>query len=131
MHRDRTERELSLHLDGRLPAARRDALVERLFEDDDTARLQAEMERAQELALSLPRERVGAAFSETLWQRIRAGEGKNRCRGEIAPELLNGGQSGMIPFTLCRVDGGTEGTSGQEAVNCFCVRIARNLHRTP
>ena len=75
MHRDRTERELSLHLDGRLPAARRDALVERLFEDDDTARLQAEMERAQELALSLPRERVGAAFSETLWQRIRAGEG--------------------------------------------------------
>ncbi|MBK8976258.1 MAG: hypothetical protein IPM29_10040 [Planctomycetes bacterium] len=75
MKDDRLEREMSLNLDGRLSSTRREQLLQHIEQDDEAARLWDEMERAQQLALSLPEQQVGPTFTETLWQRIRAGEG--------------------------------------------------------
>ncbi len=75
MSREKLEREMSLNLDGRLPCARRDQLLARIADDEEAARLWAEMQEAQELALSLPAETVGDAFADSLWERIRSGEG--------------------------------------------------------
>lgn len=72
---DRLEHELSQFLDGRLPSGRREQLLERIAEDPEAARLLEEMEQAQALAQSLSMPRVGRSFSESLWQRIRSGEG--------------------------------------------------------
>lgn len=67
--------DMSLNLDGRLPSGRRDALFTHLDECAPCSALWEEVQRAQELALSLPGERIGDDFHETLWQRIRTGEG--------------------------------------------------------
>lgn len=72
---DRLGHQLSQFLDGRLPAGQREQLLERIAEDAEAARLLEEMECAQDLARSLPVHRVGRSFSETLWDRIRSGEG--------------------------------------------------------
>ncbi len=75
MNRTRIEQELSLHLDGRLPSGRREKLLAHLAESEDTERLWEEMQSAQELALQLPGHEIGREFHDTLWKRIRSGEG--------------------------------------------------------
>jgi hypothetical protein len=72
---ERFEHELSQFLDGRLPSGRREQILERLGRDPAAADLLDEMERAQDLARTLPSHPIGRSFSETLWERIRAGEG--------------------------------------------------------
>ncbi len=67
--------QLSLHLDGRLSSARREALLSHLTSCDSCQGLWSEMQKAQELALSLPYESVTQDFRESLFDRIRAGEG--------------------------------------------------------
>jgi hypothetical protein len=69
------ELDLSLNLDGRLPPGRRSALLEHVQECRDCARTLREMQRAQDLALNLPVLPTGTGFRQTLWERIRAGEG--------------------------------------------------------
>jgi anti-sigma factor RsiW len=75
MNRKRIEQELSLHLDGRLPSGRREKLLAHLADDEEAARLWEEMQAAQEQALRLPGHEVSREFHESLWQRIRSGEG--------------------------------------------------------
>jgi len=67
--------QLSLHLDGRLSSAGRHALMRHLDDCSSCQNLWQEMQRAQDLALSLPAQSVGSAFRETLLDRIRSGEG--------------------------------------------------------
>ncbi|MCA8941484.1 MAG: zf-HC2 domain-containing protein, partial [Planctomycetes bacterium] len=66
---------LSLNLDGRLSSARRESLLDHLAECSACAHLADEMREAQQLALSLPHERISSGFHESLWERIQAGEG--------------------------------------------------------
>lgn len=75
MNCSRIHQLLSLNLDGRLSSSRRETLLDHLAECGDCARLAEEMREAQQLALQLPTERIGPNFQETLWERIRAGEG--------------------------------------------------------
>lgn len=75
MDRKRIERELSLHLDGRLPSGRREAILDHLADDPESARVFAEMDRASELARSLPGQVVSPNFARDLWDRVRSGEG--------------------------------------------------------
>jgi hypothetical protein len=72
---ERFESELSLNLDGRLSSARRDALLDHLQDCAGCESLAEEMRAAQDLALGLRAQRIGEGFHETLWERIRAGEG--------------------------------------------------------
>ncbi len=73
--RDRFEHELSEFLDGRLPSGRREQVLDRLADDPDAARQLRDLEAAQALARDLPAQAVGTDFTDTLWERIRAGEG--------------------------------------------------------
>jgi hypothetical protein len=72
---DRFEHELSEFLDGRLPSGRREQLLERLATDPEAAVRLRELEGTQALARALPTQAVGPEFTDTLWERIRAGEG--------------------------------------------------------
>jgi hypothetical protein len=71
----RFQYELSQNLDGRLPSGRREALLEHLAECAACTALSDDLQRAQDLALSLPAQRVADGFRTGLWDRIRAGEG--------------------------------------------------------
>ncbi|MDA0372603.1 MAG: hypothetical protein O2865_02345 [Planctomycetota bacterium] len=73
--RDRLDHELSEFLDGRLPSGRREQLLDRIADDPETAQRLRELEAARALARELPTQAVGPEFTETLWERIRAGEG--------------------------------------------------------
>lgn len=66
---------LSLNLDGRLSSSKRGALLDHLADCGACATLSDEMQSAHEMALSLPQERVGTDFTDTLWERIQSGEG--------------------------------------------------------
>lgn len=67
--------ELSQCLDGRLPSGRRAVVMEHTEACDDCGAFWAELQAAQRLTLQLPRMRVGADFRDSLWDRIKAGEG--------------------------------------------------------
>ena len=67
--------EISLALDGRLPARRRNALQEHLAQCAACRREMDTAKAAQELVLGLPGVRVGPHFRKTLWERIESGEG--------------------------------------------------------
>jgi hypothetical protein len=67
--------ELSQCLDGRLPSGRRTLVLEHVDSCAACGRFWSELQRAQQLVLRLPKQRVGPAFQEQLWERIRAGEG--------------------------------------------------------
>lgn len=67
--------ELSQCLDGRLPSGRRAQVMQHAERCGECGRFWSELQAAQQLALDLPRERVGERFREQLWERIRAGEG--------------------------------------------------------
>jgi hypothetical protein len=73
--RDRLEHELSEFLDGRLPSGRREQLLDLIASDPDAAARLRGLEEARALALDLPAQAVGPDFSDTLWERIRSGEG--------------------------------------------------------
>ncbi len=75
MDSKRIEPELSLHLDGRLPSGRRENVLDRAADDPAVSSLLAEMERARDLARSLPAQQVSGNFTRDLWERIRSGEG--------------------------------------------------------
>lgn len=67
--------ELSQCLDGRLPSGRRSLVMAHVADCQPCARFWAELQRAQELVLRLPRQQVSRGFREALWERIEAGEG--------------------------------------------------------
>jgi hypothetical protein len=67
--------EISLALDGRLPARRRSALHEHLARCTACRRELDAAKAAQALVLGLPATRVGPDFRKTLWERIESGEG--------------------------------------------------------
>lgn len=67
--------ELSECLDGRLPSGRRAAVMAHVESCAECAAFWSELQRAQQLVLQLPRERVGCDFREQLFARIAAGEG--------------------------------------------------------
>ncbi|MFO1076377.1 MAG: hypothetical protein U1E73_01470 [Planctomycetota bacterium] len=67
--------ELSQCLDGRLPSGRRTIVMQHVATCTACAGFWDELQAAQKLVLELPRQRVGGAFRDQLWDRIRAGEG--------------------------------------------------------
>lgn len=67
--------ELSQCLDGRLPSGRRTLVMQHIAACDACATFWNELQKAQELALQLPRLRVSADFRTRLWERIESGEG--------------------------------------------------------
>ncbi|MCA8952560.1 MAG: hypothetical protein KDE27_23815 [Planctomycetes bacterium] len=67
--------ELSQCLDGRLPSGRRAVVMQHATACVECGAFWEELQAAQRLALTLPREQVGASFRDGLWERIRAGEG--------------------------------------------------------
>lgn len=67
--------ELSECLDGRLSSGRRAAVMAHVESCAECAAFWSELQRAQQLVLQLPRERVGRDFREQLFARIAAGEG--------------------------------------------------------
>lgn len=67
--------ELSLCLDGRLPSGRRGIVMQHVEGCESCSTFWSELEAAQRLTLSLPREKVSDGFRDQLWERIRSGEG--------------------------------------------------------
>lgn len=67
--------ELSQCLDGRLPSGRRTVVMQHADECAECGTFWAELQAAQRLTLQLPRTRVSADFRDSLWERIKAGEG--------------------------------------------------------
>ncbi len=66
--------DLSLELDGRLPAGRHAALQAHLHECAGCAEFSRELQAAQALTFDLPHAQVGRGFRDRLWARIEAGE---------------------------------------------------------
>lgn len=75
MDPQKLERELSLDLDGRLPATRRTRLLAHLARDPEAQALADQMRQTHELARDLKGEPVGPQFRDSLMRRIRSGEG--------------------------------------------------------
>jgi anti-sigma factor RsiW len=66
--------QMSVCLDGRLPAGKRAALMAHTDHCAPCSREWAELCAAQQLALELRKHTVSADFRDSLWERIRAGE---------------------------------------------------------
>lgn len=69
------QHELSEYLDGRLGSGRRAQVLDHMSACEPCSRFWRELERAQQIASRLPRQRTGADFRERLFARIEAGEG--------------------------------------------------------
>lgn len=69
------QHQLSECLDGRLPAGSRTVVMAHVATCADCARVWDEMQRVQDLVLSLPAQRTSRDFRDSLWSRINAGEG--------------------------------------------------------
>lgn len=67
--------ELSQCLDGRLASGRRSAVMDHVESCDACAHFWGELQRAQNLVLRMPRQRVSGDFHERLFERIQSGEG--------------------------------------------------------
>ncbi len=67
--------ELSVCLDGRLPAGRRTLVLQHAAQCAECGTFWKELQAAQQLTLRLQRPRVSDGFRDSLWQRIQAGEG--------------------------------------------------------
>ncbi len=67
--------DMSLGLDGRLPNGRHKQLTLHVESCATCAQMWNELRAAQELALGLPTQSTGPTFGESLWERIRSGEG--------------------------------------------------------
>ena len=76
----RFQRELSQSLDGRLPGARRSAVMTHIDGCAACAQAWEEMQATQSLLLDLEPARLGNGFRDRVWERIQSGEG--------APEIL-------------------------------------------
>lgn len=75
MNCNQSRYQLSQCLDGRLPSGRRTLVMEHVAQCRECETFWEELQAAQRLVLSLPREEVGESFRDQLWQRIQAGEG--------------------------------------------------------
>ena len=69
------QHELSEYLDGRLGSGRRAQVLDHMSACEPCSRFWHELQRAQQIASRLPRERTGPDFRERLFARIEAGEG--------------------------------------------------------
>ena len=67
--------QMSLCLDGRLPAGSRAVVLAHIASCGDCDRVWTDLQKAQDLVLNLPVQKTSRDFRQTLWARIEAGEG--------------------------------------------------------
>ena len=67
--------QMSLCLDGRLPAGSRASVLAHIASCGDCDRVWDDLQKAQDLVLNLPVQKTSRDFRQTLWARIEAGEG--------------------------------------------------------
>lgn len=75
-----TQLQMSLCLDGRLPAGSRATVLAHIAGCADCERVWTDLQKAQDLVLNLPVQKTSRDFRQTLWARIESGEGAPEVR---------------------------------------------------